>query len=286
MRRLPTIILLLLLSLVLQARDTTRVKRTHLQKDTVVFSDEYLDSVQVKRKSTINDYSMIGVNYGVTLANFTYNPTKSNKDFVFCPNYFSVLYTHYEKLFGYIANFAFRTGLAYAHEGFTFKTDPETGEYKGDVDGATKTVMDLIEVPVLACMHFDAAPVKFEAEVGVYGGYRKSIDREGPYIPAEYLHSFKDYERRFDYGLRGGAGLVFMIDPVEIHFNAIIRWGWQTFQNPDYSSQYWYRFSYPLDITFTAGIHFQLTKRSGKTSAMLKKQAKEIVYGKTEDPAR
>lgn len=280
------IFILLLLPLTLSARDTLKVKRTHLQKDTVVFSDEYLDTVHVSKLRTINNYSMIGVNYGVTMANFTYSPTKSYGDFVICPNYYSVMFTHYEKLFGYIENFGFRTGFAYGHEGFTFKVDEETGNYKGNVDGATKAVIELMEVPILAVMHFDAAPVKFEAQVGVYGGYRKSIDREGPYIPEEYLHSFKEYERRIDYGMLGGAGLAFMIDPIEIHFDAIVRWGWQSLHDPDYSSPYWYRFSYPLDITFTAGIHFQLTKRSGKTSGMLKGQAKEIVYGKAEDSSR
>ena len=286
MRKTAIIISLLFIPLLLSANDTTKVKRQHLQKDTIVFSNEFLDTVKVGKLRTINDYSMIGVSYGVTMANFIYSPNKSYGDFVICPNYYSVLFTHYEKLFGYIANFGFRTGFAYGHEGFTFKVDDETGDYKGNVDGATKAVIELMEVPVLACMHFDAAPVKFEAELGFYGGYRKSIEREGPYIPEEYLHSFKEYERRIDYGLRGGAGIAFMIDPIELHFNAIVRWGWQSLHDPDYNSPYWYKFSYPLDITFTAGIHFQLTKRSGKTSGMLKREAQEIVYGKTEDSTR
>jgi hypothetical protein len=48
---------------------------------------------------------------------------------------------------------------------------------------------------------------------------------------------------------------------------------------PDHYSEYYYRFAYPANITITAGVHFQLTKRTGLTKAQIKKQAKEMVYG-------
>ena len=35
------------------------------QTDTLQFSNEYLDTVNVKRAVSINDYAMLGVNYGV-----------------------------------------------------------------------------------------------------------------------------------------------------------------------------------------------------------------------------
>ena len=34
-----------------------------------------------------------------------------------------------------------------------------------------------------------------------------------------------------------------------------------------------------LDIIATVGVHFQLTKRSGKTNRQLRQEAKQIVYG-------
>ena len=43
-----------------------------------------------------------------------------------------------------------------------------------------------------------------------------------------------------------------------------------------------YRFAYPMNFVLSAGIHVQLTKRTGKTNAQLKKMAKEMVYGNTE----
>ncbi len=37
-----------------------------------------------------------------------------------------------------------------------------------------------------------------------------------------------------------------------------------------------------MDIMVSVGLHFQLTKRNGRTSAQLRQQAKDIVYGKNE----
>jgi len=265
------------------AADRNDGKDKKAKKDTLEFSNEYLDTVNIAKKSKINDYSLLGVDYGVTMSGFTFNPTKSGARKMFMPNYFALMYTHYEKLFERYANFAFRTGLVYGHEGFAFEKDEETGQYSADVDGATEAVITMLEMPFMAGFHFDVAPVKFQAEIGVYAGYRKSVERDGPTIGEVFKTSFHDYEYRFDYGFKGGAGIAFMIDPIEIHFNALLRWGWQNLYAPDYYSPYYYRFAYPLDITFTAGIHFQLTKRSGKTTKMLKKEAKEQVYGKAEN---
>ena len=248
-----------------------------------LLDDNFLDTVKVHKKFLINDYSMIGVNYGVTFGNFMFSPSRHNRAYVMCPNYISIMYTHYEKMFGYIANFGFRTGIEYGHEAVGFKYDEENGQYYNYIDGANQIKMEVLDVPVLACFHFDASPVKFQGAVGVYAGYRLSIEREGEYVDPKYLNAFRDYEYRFDYGLRGNAGVAFMIDPVELHFNAEVRWGWQSLYEADYNSPYYYRFAYPLDVTFTVGLHFQLGKRIGKTSSQLKKQARDIVYGTTSD---
>ena len=48
----------------------------------------------------------------------------------------------------------------------------------------------------------------------------------------------------------------------------------------DYYSKYYYRYAYPSNIIISAGLHFQLTKRTGMTKNNLMKQAKEMVYGK------
>ena len=44
-------------------------------------------------------------------------------------------------------------------------------------------------------------------------------------------------------------------------------------------SKYYYRFAYPFDFMVTAGLYFQLTKRTGKGKTQLRKEAYDAVYG-------
>lgn len=262
--------------------------------DTLHFENSYLDTVRVNRTFLINDYTTIGVNAGVTFSRMLFNPVKDH-DFLFSPKYASIYYTRYGKMFGYLPYFGVMLGVEYGHEGFEFKED-SSGSIRHD-NGITRCDMTLISVPAMAQIHVDVDPFKMMAGVGVYGGYRLDINRSWPssqdaYIDAAYKTSFKSYEYRWDYGLQGGLGVAFMFDPVEIHFGAMVRWSWSDLYAPDYlderyhpspNNTYYYRFATPLDIMVYAGVHFQLTKRKGKTNAQLKREAREKVYGKPED---
>lgn len=244
-----------------------------------------LDSLSIDVSSRpINDYTLIGVNYGVTFANMYFSPSKHNRAFVTTPNYVSVTFTKFCKMFDRIPNFALVVGAAVGNEGFSFKTNKETGS-SPIVDGANWCSIRVIEVPALAQIHFDFPPGKIMANAGIYGGWRESIERSGPSLDDEWKNSFHSYEHRIDYGFQGGAGFALMFDPVEIHFNCLVRWSWSNLYDPDYSSKYYYNYAYPFDIIATVGLHFQLTKRSGKTRREIRKEAYNIVYGKTEDSA-
>ena len=273
----------------LERRKIVKEEDTEPLPDTLdlLLTDEFLDTVTIRKASEINDYTMIGANYGVTFSNTQFNPSKHNRIWVYTPNYASVMYTRYGKMFDYISNFGLQIGFAYGHEGYGFEADPETGRI-AHCDTATWCSMSVVEVPMLAQIHMDRDPVKFMANVGIYGGYRRTISRTGninsSYQLSEFAqHSFREYENRVDYGLQGGVGVAYMLDPVELHFNVGLRWSWASLYEPDYASQYYYRYAYPIDIMATIGVHFQVTKRKGKTTHQLKKEAKEIVYGKTED---
>ena len=226
----------------------------------------------------INDYIMIGVNYGVSFCNMYYAPSRHNRAWPVHPNYISVMFTKHSKMFDIIPRFAVSAGFAHGYEGFAFKRDPDTGASQ-EVDGAEEATIEIFELPALAQFHYDIDPVKILAQAGVYGGWRNSISRSGPNLDPAYTNAFRPYENRWEYGFQGGAGFALMFDPVEIHFNALVRWSWSSLYQPDYASAYYYRYAYPMDIIATVGIHFQLTKRTGKTSGELRRQAKEIVYG-------
>jgi len=263
--------------------------------DSLIYSAEYLDTVQVRKGTIINDYTTIGVNAGVTFSRMLFNPDK-DQVFRFSPRYISLYYTRHCKMFGYLPYFALKIGVEYGHEGFEFQPNKTTGAIYHD-NGITKCDMTVATLPVMAEIHVDVDPIKIMADVGAYGGYRLSIDRSWPssqdaYIDAKYATSFKDYEIRWDYGLHGGAGIAFMFSPVEIHLGAMVRWSWSDLYKPDYLDEhyhpyprntYYYRFAAPLDIMVYAGVHFQLTKRRGKTISALKREARDIVYKKAEE---
>ena len=236
-------------------------------------------TVIVKNVADINDYSLLGFNSGVTFSRMSFNPPVK-QTWLFNPLYFSLTYTRYLKMFGYMPYFGYQIGVAYGKEGYKFKEDRETKTtYK--IDGASQAVFEVVEIPFLAYFHYDALHYKIIANAGIYGGYRFSILRSGPDVSPDLVPKFKDTDRRPDYGLQGGAGIGFIFTPLEFHINATLRYSWSSIYTPDSSpskwNQYYYRFAYPFDLIISAGVHIQLTKRFGRTTKDLKRQAREIV---------
>lgn len=252
-------------------------------KDNQQFTNEYLDTVTIKKTSDINDYSMIGIHYGMGLSRVMWNPTQK-QDMLLMPYNIGVTFTRHGKMFGYMPFFGFQIGLLYTQEGYQFKYNEER-DYVYKVEGAEKAIMDVVEMPFMAHMHFDFWNMKILADIGCYAGYRLSIERfpgKTGFVNPELQHSFKDTDRRLDYGIKGGVGFGFVFDPFEIHIQGMYKHSLGTLYDPDYSSEYYYRYAYPSNIIITAGIHYQLTKRTGRTRADIKKQAKEMVYGNTD----
>jgi hypothetical protein len=235
------------------------------------------DSLHVHRNFMVNDYSLIGFQYGVSFNQTQFNPTMKQSA-LFNPEYFGITYTRYGKLFGYMPYFGFQVGIMYGHEGYKFKKDKITGVSE-NLDGATQAIMNVVEIPLLAQMHADFLHFKLMGNIGIYGGYRMKIERTGPSVDEVIRNNFKDTDIRFDYGLKGGVGFGLVFDPIEIHFQGMLKYSWSSLYEPDYYSRYYYRFAYPLDIVLTAGINFQLTRRSGKTNRQLKKEAYKQVFG-------
>lgn len=252
-------------------------------KDTVTavsaahkYTDEFLDTVKISRKVLINDYSMIGFQYGPAISQVIFNPTKK-QGMVLNPVNFGVTYTRYGKMFGYMPHFGFQTGLFYGQSGYRFKKDKETGEYESTVDGATSATYSYIEIPALAQIHIDVWHLKLMLHGGLFGAYKIDVEREGD-VAAEYVNSFYDYERRFEYGFKAGAGFGLFFDPIEIHIQGTFRYALGSLYKPDYYSQYYYRFAHPADIIISAGVFYQITRRTGKTRAMLRKEARKYIY--------
>ena len=246
-------------------------------------TDAFLDTVQVKKKLKLNDYSLIGVQYGAALSQVMWNPTQNQK-MLLIPVNVGVTYTLYGKMFGYMPYFGIQTGIFYAREGYEFEKNEDTG-YTPNVAGAKKAVMDVLEVPILSHMHVDFWHFKIIAQIGMFAGYRMSIHRDpiGPNtMDAAIANSFLKTDNRFDYGIKGGLGFGLVFDPVELHIQAMYKHSFSSLYEPDHDpvyGKYYYRYAYPSNIIISAGLHLQLTRRSGLSKKELKKQAREIVYG-------
>lgn len=258
-------------------RDTLRIVSEFTLPSTPDSLSAYLDTVEVKKKMVINDYSMIGLQYGMNISQVSWNPSMRQKS-LFFPYNFGIFYTRYGKMFGYMPYFGFQAGIIYTKEGYSFKPDDETEAWPdlgGPYSGVRQAVMDVIEVPLLAHIHVDFWKMKLLADIGFFVGYRLNIERSGQDTDPAIANSFIDTDRRFDYGIKGGAGFAFVFDPVEIHFTAMYKYSMGTLHQPDYYSTYYYRYSYPSNIVFSVGLHFQLTKRTGMTKHQLRREAKE-----------
>ncbi len=249
-------------------------------------TNEFLDSLNVKKALVVNDYSLIGVQYGVGLSQVSWNPPQE-QSMLFMPVNVGVTYTKYGQMFA-MPFFAFKAGLFYTKEGYQFEYNEEY-DWTYKIEGAEKAILEVVEVPLMFQFHYDTWYFKILAEVGCYGGYRLGITRypgKTGNVSPDLVHSFTDTDIRIDYGIKGGAGFALVFDPFELHFTAAYKHSLSSLYEPDHSSQYYYRFAYPSNIVISAGIHFQISKRTGKTKAALKKEARDLVYGNPESNSR
>lgn len=263
----------------LHAQKLEKAELKTFQADTL--TNEYLDTLNVRKALIVNDYSLIGVQYGVGLSRVMWNPPQE-QSMLFVPVNFGVTYTRYGQMFA-MPYFAFKAGLFYAKEGYQFEYNEEY-DWTYKVEGAEKAILEVVELPLLFQFHYDSWNFKIIAEVGCYGGYRLGIQRfpgKTGNVRPELEYSFTETDRRLDYGLKGGVGLALVFDPLEFHITASYKHSLSSLYTPDHYSQYYYRFAYPSNIIVSAGVHYQLSKRTGKTKASLKKEAKAKVYENT-----
>jgi opacity protein-like surface antigen len=289
MKRLIYILFILCAAVVSASASATvkpdrKPKKLMLEKAEAVIEDtltnEYLDTIKIHKKLELNDYSMIGLQYGVGLSRVSWNP-RQDQDMLLMPVNAGVLYTRYGKMFGYMPYFGFQAGVLYTTEGYQFKHNEEDN-YTNKIEGAEKAVMEVLEVPLLGHMHVDFWNFKIFANIGCYAGYRLSIERfpgKTGNVSEDVAHSFIETDNRFDFGLKGGVGVGLVFDPIEIHIKGMYKHSFSSLYEPDYHSKYFYRYAYPYNFIISAGLHFHLTKRTGQTKSQLKKLAKDMVYG-------
>ena len=281
MKKLLAILLALTTVSVALAQEKPRSFLPKLKKKPKVevpakYPNEYLDTVNLNKKIRLNNYNMIGFEYGVSRNTQLFTPRFQSQP-VFFPEYYGVTFTRYGELIG-SPIVGFQIGAFYGHEGYEFKIDEKTGGVFV-IEEATKVEMKYAEVPFLAVGHYDMPNFKLQMCVGPYAGYRIDIHRSGPFaIDPDLVDNFTSYDKRFDYGIHGGVGFGIIVDPVEFQVNLRVRYSWSSLWEPNFNSEYSYRYAYPFDFMLTGGLHFHLTRRYGKTRGMLRREAKNIVF--------
>lgn len=282
--------MLLLLAALFAAAFTARAQ-VDLEKEFFSLPDSittsYLDSIDVKL-APANNYWLVGAYGGASMQMGWFNPARNTTTMWNAPVVGFSLMRHFT-MFGLFHNMGLEFGGQLNYEGYEFKANPETGA-RATESGAYKAVMKVPEAYLLSHFHIDMGEYfKIMAKVGLYGGYRMSIARtldpiyETYDVYREHQYAFQDYDRRLTYGVQGGLGMGIMLAPFEFHVNAMVKWGWESFWEPDYASKYYYRYAYPLDIAVTFGVYYQLTPRHGHTRSQLRKLARKMVKEEMEN---
>ena len=75
MKRIIITTLLITASIVLSAQSELLPKGLTVEQ----YSDEFLDSLDVKKDLKINDYSMFGISYGANLSKVMWNPAQKQE---------------------------------------------------------------------------------------------------------------------------------------------------------------------------------------------------------------
>ena len=250
-------------------------------------TNEYLDSLKLQVRKP-NDYWMVGVYGGASLQFGYWNPSRLTIAQFQLPVYGFSLIRQFS-MFGIMPYMGLEIGAQQNYEGYEFKTNKETG-YRSTESGAYKAMLRVPEAFLLTHMHFDIGEhFKLLAKLGLFGGYRTSINRvlDDAYKGSsyeEYQTAFRDYDLRWTYGLMGGLGMGLVFNPIEIHLNVNLKWGWGSFWQRDYASPFYYRFGYPLDGTVTLGVYYQLTPRYGHTRAQLRRPARKMMEEEQQKP--
>ena len=240
-------------------------------------SGEYLDTVKVP-KLKLNDYWMIGAFGGVSMEKGFFNPDRYTNLYLNYPA-FGVSIARYATMFGVFPNMGTELGVMMDYEGYEFKEYESNGQtYRSTTDGAYSAVMRVPEAFLLSHFHAEFGDhFKGMLKIGLYGGYRIDVHREGPAVAAEYVNGFTDHDKRWSYGVRAGLGFGLVFEPVEIHIMGMAKWGWSPYYAPDYYSPYYYRYAYPLNFNVTLGVYFHLSKRYGRSHGELRRLARETI---------
>lgn len=199
-------------------------------------ADDFAQLDTVPHPARFKSIHMIGASYGISWSGVTSSP-KLGQEKILTYNNVGVYFTYYHALWDQLFNFGLQLGVRHGYEGFA------------TASGAYGETCELIEFPLVSQFKIDVSRVRLLINIGTYGGYRLSTDKDG---------GFDRYDQRYDYGIIGGGGLGFVFRPFELHIEANYKYAFASMYHANKLSEIYWLYTYPQNLMFTASLHFHL----------------------------
>src|SRR5574344_185108 len=199
---------------------------------------------------------LIGVKYGYSLSNIYFNRQINHKG-ITVPVEFGLYYTYYHSLWKSMPYFGIQVGLKYSESGYKLvnngimpdKEAPSTSY--AEVEERYK----VIELPLISQFRMEFWKMRAMLNLGFYSAYKFSSDVSG---------GFPKKSNRAECGIIGGAGVAFIMKPVELHIEGNYQYAFSLFYKPDvFDAENWI-YSHANRFTISMGLFFRLNKKRTK----------------------
>ena len=217
---------------------TISIALAAMAQDNFIFDmpDDFAQLDTTHHEARFKSVHMVGVQYAARWSGVSSSP-KVGADKILTYNNFGVFYTYYHALWDQLFNFGLKFGVNYCEEGYI------ASRY-----GMGETCT-LVEVPLMSQFKIDFMPFRLLINLGTYGGYRLSTDKE---------EGFDKYDQRVDYGVIGGGGLALVVNPFELHLEANYKYAFASMYHTNKISDIYWLYTYPQNLIFSVSLHFHL----------------------------
>lgn len=184
---------------------------------------------------------LIGIRYDYSFTGAMITPSVSPEG-VNAPVNLAILYTYYHPMWSVYNYFGLQTGIRLTQYGFT------SPKYSFEHFDETITTL---EIPLISAFHIDLGKYfRILLSIGPFAGYRFKTTKD---------NGFDCFDRRFDYGVVGGAGVAFRLGKiVELHLEGAFHYSFSMLFYPEKMSSEWWLYAYPWQGTVSLGLHFKI----------------------------
>ena len=161
-------------------------------QDNFIFDmpDDFAQLDTVAHPAKFKSIHMIGVSYGVNWSGVTSSPGLGQEKKLTYNN-IGVYFTYYHALWDQLFNFGLKFGVMHGYEGYLTPKN-NYGE-----------TCEVLEVPLISQFKLDFSRFRVLLNLGTYGGYRLSTDKEGGFdrinpsiLKADILTTYPNFNER------------------------------------------------------------------------------------------